>query len=275
MALGSYGKKPTVPELTPIDVDATQQATVAGNQASFADIAKLAAGVNTFNQDQLSALIDRTLGPGVRQSIQDNLAAQARGEIPRDVQDAIYRGGAERSTATNAFGGGGFTRNIEARDLGLTSLDITNKALSSAESWLASAKAPTFDVTSMFITPMQQSAANTDQFNRNLLAAKTAAAPDPVERGQFDSSMALIGMVLSMYGGGAGYQGTYKPDTPSPGVGGGGNANNSFYLPQNFGGAYNQGGGGGLAGASQDAGVANPYNLGGYKSGGGGLSAFF
>ena len=268
-----YGSKPVIPELPTLE--SAQKTAVGANAANFADIAKLATGVNTFNQDQLNALIDRTLGPGVRQSIQDNLAAQARGEIPRDVQDAIYRGTAERSAGGNAFGGGGFSRNITARDLGLTSLDITNKALSSAESWLASAKAPTFDVTSMFITPMQQSAANTDQFNRNLLAAKTVAAPDPVERGQFDSSMALTGMVLGIYSGGAGYQGTYKPDTSSPGAGGGGNANNSFYLPQNFGGAYNQGGG--LAQASYDAGVNNPSSVGGYnyKSGGGGLSAFF
>ena len=163
-----YGSKPVIPELPTLE--SAQKTAVGANAASFADIAKLATGVNAFNQDQLNALIDRTLGPGVRQSIQDNLAAQARGEIPRDVQDAIYRGTAERSAGGNAFGGGGFSRNITARDLGLTSLDITNKALSSAESWLASAKAPTFDVTSMFITPMQQSAANTDQFNRNLLA---------------------------------------------------------------------------------------------------------
>lgn len=185
LGLNAYGKKPTVPTLTPINPNATQKETVAGNQANFADIAKLAAGVNTFNQDQLNALIDRVL-PGARQQIQQTLSSQLRGEIPQDVQNAIFRGTAERTAAGNAFGGGGnagFVRNINARDLGLTSLDITNKALSSAESWLSKATAPTFDVTSMFFTPQQRLAQENlqqqRQFERDVMAAGVAAAPDP------------------------------------------------------------------------------------------------
>ena len=236
MALGSYGKKPTVPELTPIDVDATQQATVAGNQASFADIAKLAAGVNTFNQDQLGALIDRVLGVGARQQIQENLASQLRGEIPLDVRNAIYRGGAERSTATNAFGGGGFTRNIEARDLGLTSLDITNKALSSAEGWLNTSRSPTFDVTSMFFSPQQrlgfQQQQQVAQYQNDLTKAGVAAAPDPnmAALGQaFDSSFNSLETVGGLLGGAASSYGMQRGLSSGAAAGASGNGLASSY----------------------------------------------
>lgn len=227
-----YGRKPNVPKLKTA-ADAQKEA-LAANQANFADIAKLATQTNTLNQEQLNRLIDMTLGPGVREQFQKNLVSQARGEIPDDVRNAIYRGNAERSASGNAFGGGGFSRNVNARDLGLTSLQITNNALSSAEQWLNAAKAPTFDAMGMFgISTAQQYAANTDQFNRDLLAEKIAAAPDPAARGVFDSNMALAGMILSAYSGGAGYQGTYRggqdaqPLAQTP-------AAQSYYMPQTY-----------------------------------------
>lgn len=247
LGLGAYGRKPTVPTLTPIDPNATQKETVAGNQANFADIAKLAAGVNTFNQDQLNALIDRVL-PGARQQIQQTLSSQLRGEIPQDVQNAIFRSNAERTATGNAFGGGGFSRNVTARDLGLTSLDITNKALSSAESWLAKATAPTFDVTSMFFTPQQRLAqANLQQqrqFERDVMAAGVAAAPDPgmaaLAQG-IDSDISKIENAALSYGGMA--------------------AGASFGSPAPSASA------GGLAASNQSFGLANPYSLGGYTIG--------
>lgn len=215
-AIGAFGKKPVVPDLKPISPDATQKATVAGNAANFADIAKLATSVNSFNQDQLNALIDRVL-PGAREQIQSTLSSQLRGEIPKDVQNAIYRGVAERTAGGNAFGGGGFTRNVTARDLGLTSLDITNRALSSAESWLSKATAPTFDVTSMFFTPQQRLAFETQQqgvqYQRDLMAAGVKAAPDPAtaalgqEIDRFFNTAASVGMMAAggaMGGGGLG-----------------------------------------------------------------------
>lgn len=224
LGLGAYGKKPKVPELKPISPDATQAATVAGNAANFGDIAKLAASVNTFNQDQLNALIDRAL-PGARQQIQQTLSSQLRGEIPQDVQNAIFRGTAERTAAGNAFGGGGFTRNVTARDLGLTSLDITNKALSSAESWLSKATAPTFDVTSMFFTPQQRLAFEQQQqgaqFSRDVMAAGVAAAPDPgmaaLAQG-IDSDVSKIENAALSFGGlaaGSSF-GRGTPSAPSP-----------------------------------------------------------
>lgn len=246
-AIGAFGKKPTVPELKPISPDATQKATVAGNAASFADIAALATRVNTFNQDQLNALIDRAL-PGARQQIQETLASQLRGEIPKDVQSAIFRGVAERSAAGNAFGGGGFTRNITARDLGLTSLDITNKALASAESWLQRATAPQFDVTSMFFTPQQRLAQENlqqeRQYQHDLLKAGIDAAPDP--------ATAALGKEIDRFFNTAASYGMMAAGSASGGGGG-------------MGGLAGGAGGGGGGGLGES--VGNPYSLGGYSFG--------
>lgn len=247
LGLGAYGKKPKVPSLKEISPDATQKATVAGNIANFADIAKLATQVNTFSQDQLDALIDRVL-PGARQQIQETLSSQLRGKIPQDVQNAIYRSTAERGVA-GGFGGSQFGRNVTARDLGLTSLEITNKALSSTESWLAKATAPQFDVTSMFFTPQQRLAFEQEQqsrqFQRDVMAAGVAAAPDPamaaIAQG-IDSDFARVENAALSFGGmaaGGGLGGAAKPASGG------------------FGGVVSQGG----LGYSP----VDPYNLGGYN----------
>src|SRR5689334_18207988 len=133
LALGAYGKKPRVPDLKDINPNSVQMDTVKGNIASFADIAKLATSVNTFNQDQLEALIDRAL-PGVREQITSNIQSQLRGEVPEDVSRAITRFGAQRGLGALTQGSG-FANSATARDLGLTSLNLINQGLSSAESW--------------------------------------------------------------------------------------------------------------------------------------------
>lgn len=280
-----YGSKVKVPTLPTLE--SAQKKAVSANTTNFADISKLAASTNTLNQEQLNRLIDMTLGPGVREQFQKNIASQARGEIPDDIASSAARRIAERTAGGNAFGGsfgrGSFTNHVTARDLDLTSLQISTNALSSAESWLNQAKAPMFDATRMFIDPAMQRNADIDQYNRDLMQAKIDAAPDPVARGNFDSNMAIIGMALSAYGGGPGYQGTYRPQEPQPmpqsnPYGG----PNSYYAPSQFGNyASNFGGGGGdsyggFANASQSAGVNNPYSLGGYNyGGGGGLAKMF
>lgn len=210
-AIGAFGKKPKVPALADISPDLIQQQTTKGNIANFADIAALATSVNTFNQDQLDALIERALGPGVRQQFQKNIASQARGEVPEDVSRAITRYQAGRNVGA-LTGGSGFAGNTAARQLGLTSLGIMSNALSSAESWLSRATAPQMDVTSMFFTPQQRLAfAERDRaarFERNLMEEQVSAAPDPAtaalgrEIDRFFNTAASAGMMMA--GGGVG-----------------------------------------------------------------------
>jgi len=220
-AIGAFGKKPKVPTLAAISPDATQKATVGGNIANFADIARLATEVNTFSQEQLESLIDRVL-PTARQQIEKNISSQLRGEIPDDVRRAIAQGNSERFVG--AFSGSDFVRSNEAKQLGLTSLGIINQGLSSAESWLSKATAPQFDVTSMFFTPQQRLSFEVQQqgakFQRDLMAAQVKAAPDPAtaalgtEIDRFFNTAAGAGLMAA--GGGFGGGGA------AAGAGGGG-----------------------------------------------------
>lgn len=243
-AIGAFGKKPEVPTLKDINVNQVQKDTVGGNLANFGDIAKLATSVNLFNQDQLNALIDRAL-PGAREQIASNIGSQLRGEVPKDVANAITTYNASRGLGA-LTSGSGFQNSVTARDLGLTSLNLIDKGLSSAESWLQRAAAPQMDVTSMFFTPQQRLAFEQQQqgaqFQRDLMAAQVKAAPDPAtaalgkEIDRFFNTAASVGMMAA--GGGMGGGGGM--------MGGGGSM---------------MGGGGGSFGAS----AISPYSLGGYS----------
>ena len=93
------------------------------------------------------------------------------------------------------------------------------------------------DVTSMFISPAQKFSAMEAKWQRDLYAETMAAAPDPAMRGQFDAEMEIIGMVLSAYGGGAGYKNTYQQQPPpgrGGGGGGGGQSMNMYQPPATF-----------------------------------------
>lgn len=237
--LGAYGEKPTVPQLAKIDPNQVQQQTVAGNLASFKDIAGLAAGVNTFNQDQLEALIDRAL-PGARQQIQSNIGSQLRGEIPADVAANVRNLTAARAQA-GGYSGSGMSGNLTARELGLTSLNLINQGLSSAESWLKTATAPQMDASSMFFTPQQRLAFSQQQqsmqFQRDLMAAGVAAAPDPsmaALASGFDNDLAAIRTAALSYAG-----------MMAGGMGGGGSgaAPKSFASPQAMAGSFGSLGG--------------------------------
>lgn len=286
-AIGAFGEKPVIPTLATIDPNQVQQQTVAGNLSNFSDIAKLASNVNTFNQDQLNALIDRAL-PGARGQIQQNISSQLRGELPADVQSAIQRSTAARAVS-GGFEGSGFGRNLTARDLGMTSYGIISNSLSSAESWLSASRAPQMDATSMFFNPQQRlgflERQQQIQFQRDLMAAQVKAAPDPAtaalgqEIDRFFNTAASVGMMAAggAMGGGGGMGG---------GMGGGGGGMTSgggmsgmsggnsfsqaassgnfspsgFTLPSNGGGSalmYGGFGGGGLGGGFGGGGMGS------------------
>jgi hypothetical protein len=68
------------------------------------------------------------------------------------------------------IGGGGMSNALTARDLGLTTLDLTSKGLDSATKWISSARTlqmpGQFDVSSMFINPMQKYQATNEQIRQ-------------------------------------------------------------------------------------------------------------
>lgn len=239
-----YGSKPKIPNY-PEPVKEIEK-VVKEESRIFPDISKLAEQANLFTEKQLRDMYERMF-PGMFDQINATLGSELKGEIPKDVQEAIQRGTAFQS-ARGGFGGSEMGRNLTARDLGLTSLDITNRALDSASRWVLSSRAPQFDVTQMFLNPGQIMQAADARFQRDLLKASVAAAPDPTKRGRFDSEMSILGMFLSAYGGGAGYTGQYRPNYMGTG--------------------QNAGGGGGGGGGSMFSNNFNPSGVSGSTSGG-------
>lgn len=132
---------------------------ILGNLRNLPDAAKLGAGAQEALDKQLLASLERLM-PGwsnLSQQITGNIASQARGELPQDVQNMIQRNAAEMGVTTGTSGSD-FDKYRSLRNLGLTSLQVTDQALNSAARWMqaTTAGAPKFDFTRAFISPETQ-----------------------------------------------------------------------------------------------------------------------
>lgn len=159
-----FGAKPDVPTIAKLDLGTEQGKAVANNLAIAPQASKLA----SLTQDQIMTMLSQ-VDPGFAgQSAQigKNISSMLSGEIPTDVSDAVARSSAGKAL-TGGFGGTEAGGNLTARDLGLTSLNLTREGLSSAESWLASTErllSPAMATfTGMFVTPQQQYSADNEQ----------------------------------------------------------------------------------------------------------------
>lgn len=151
--------KPTIPKLKPINAQDEQAKAIAGNTAALPGLTELAGRINTFNAGEIERMLEMSM-PGyakLRDKITGVNNQLLSGQIPEDVSMAVQRNSAVKSLY-GGFSGSGMAKNLTARDLGLTSLDLTQKGLDSASRWIAMSRGttPTFDVTSMFISPALQ-----------------------------------------------------------------------------------------------------------------------
>lgn len=196
------GKKPQIAPFTPVNLDEEQRRAIAGNERNFEASSDLATRTNTYNQAELRRML-RVAIPNYDALVGkqgDVISSMLSGELPKDVVNQIQRNSAERAGA-GGYGVSGMGRNLEARDLGLNSLQLVQQGLSSAERWLAGTKALSvpgqMDVASMFLSPAQRAAAtvanNTGQQMQQQFANNVAAAPDP--------TMNAIGGLFSQVGG--------------------------------------------------------------------------
>lgn len=182
------GEKPEVPIFRPVNTTTEQANAVKGNRANFQNISDLASQYNTFNMDQLKSNLEK-LFPGygaMSEKVGKNISAQLSGELPKDVTQNVQRNATERALG-GGYGGSGMARNLEARDLGLTSYQMTQQGLDSATRWMAQVAATSqpsmFNMDSMFITPQQRIQTvmwNREQtWNRQWLENQISAMPDP------------------------------------------------------------------------------------------------
>lgn len=214
------GKKPKVPAFVEVDAQDEQAKAIQGNLAIADDVAKLNRASTMANdqilQDQIRTLLpglDRALGTSI-----EGLQGELRGEIPKDVAESVQRATAERGVF-GGFGGSQFGRNLEARDLGLTSLQIRQQALSNVQSFIETARrnltTQQLDTSGLFLTPgfQVEHAVNerNSKFNRDFTAAQIRAQASPMKQAigaglisMSDDIMSLAGTAASFYKGGAG-----------------------------------------------------------------------
>lgn len=206
-------EKPKVPKYPTVDITEEQKLATEGNIANLPIMQQLASETNRFASAEIEKQMERML-PGFRNLVNKgtaNVASMMRGELPEDVSRLLRQRSAE---AGIALGTSGSQRQKfdELRNLGLASLDLTQRGLDAATRWIASAqsRAPTVDVTSMFVTPQQRIAVklqeNANIFQRNWLASKVKAIPEGGKAALitlFDNIEEMGSSVLSMYAGGA------------------------------------------------------------------------
>jgi hypothetical protein len=181
-----FGTKPKTADYVPTDLGAE---------------AKKATQSNLANSEDIKALLEKLL-PGYGEMVSQgskNTLSLLRGEIPKDVQDAV-----QRSAAYKSFRGGtagsGMSKGLVARDLGLTSLDLTGRGENSAQRWAGIVEG---SAAPYMVTAKDQAEMTTrnnlykqavEQFRYNV-----DASADPSAQGLFNT-IATIGGTAASFG---------------------------------------------------------------------------
>lgn len=245
----AFGGPPDMLPWEDVNAQKAQLTAIAGNEAALPGLQSTARKVNDFSQSEIQRMMELAM-PGyakLRDKGTDVISDLVAGKIPDDVRDAIGRNTAGRSVY-GGYGGTGMGRNLTARDLGLTSLDMMTKGLDSATKWIGMSRtlAPTMDITKMFITPEFQTQFESGERDKRLGYKNTKRqfeyAVDPMRAVESDVAgiADVVGTALMAYmGGGVGAIGGM-----AGGAGGGG-------MMSGLGGMMGMGGGGGTSSALQ------------------------
>ena len=176
------GGKPIVPDAPKLDE--AQQSAIEANQKALPAAQELASKTNLFNLQEIDKML-RFAIPGyedLTKGVGDNIQSLLRGEVPKDVQDRLQTNDAVKAL-TGGYAGSGMHGNLTARDFGLTSLDLTQRGMSAAETWISDMarlyQPGMFNVASMFISPAQQYAADENEWGVQWLKNQIKAMPDP------------------------------------------------------------------------------------------------
>jgi hypothetical protein len=250
--------------------DETQKA-LAANIAAIPGTEQIATKVDLFNQQQVDKMLSSVIPnyKAITGQIGQNLAALNAGQVPTDVSQAV-----QRSDAAAAIGGGfagtGEARNLSARDLGLTSLDLTQKGLASTESWMKTAASlyqpGSFNVSSMFVTPGQQASFDVEernaQFQQQWMQNQISAMPAMWAQ-DFKEA---VEQTLSVYSGTGAQRAGQVPQSNI----GSGTPNNFSGGTTDFSQPYSPGAGEGGAGFDSEQTALSDYAAGGGMDTGGG-----
>ena len=205
-----FGSVPSLPPWQGLDLGTEQNKAIDNNRAVLPKAEGLVSSANLFSQQQVDQMLQGAI-PGfssMKTSASNDINSMLKGEIPKDVSAQVQNSAAARALG-GGFGGSGMHGDLVARDLGLTSLNLTQQGLSSAESWMRtmnSLYAPSqINLSSMFITPEQQAGFDVNErnmaFEHQWLGNQLQAMPDPVWAGVHED---VMGLIKSFLGGGGG-----------------------------------------------------------------------
>ena len=177
-ALGLAGslmkKKPKIPTYKKVDQTKEQEAGIAANLASFDQAKQLADQTTAADQDRLESVLSRTM-PNYKEMLSGAGSAvqnMISGKLATEDQAMYMRQSAERGGALG-LAGSGAGRNLTARDLGLSSLQMTQAGLGAFNQLSSNIRqnytANPMSTSSMFVSPAQriQNAMQDNQFAYN------------------------------------------------------------------------------------------------------------
>lgn len=203
-----FGSKVRIPKLKEIDPSVEVEKAFRDIQEQLPEAQRISKSIAEADADTALSVLER-IAPGTRDIIQQQVAtiqSGLRGELPADVQRAITDRAAARSVQ-GGFGGSQFARNLELRDLGLTSLQRIDTAMGQSAQALSqfSQIAPRpQSVGGMFLSPQARisfaQGERNQQFQRDMAAAQAAAQPNPVAKGLFDAAVTIGGAALGGVG---------------------------------------------------------------------------
>lgn len=201
--------------LDKVSPDTSQMSAIGGNLAALPKATSLASSVNLFNQQQID-LLNEMAAPGragVMGQERDIVSSMLRGEIPKDVQNLVLSRANARAQG-GGYGGSGAAGALGARDLGLTSLDITNKGIDAATKWLAQSQtAPLFNLGAMFQSPDKRYQFDVEerntQFNASFAQARNKATAKPFNAALGQAFIEDEKAIMSMVGSAAGLLGCW------------------------------------------------------------------
>lgn len=111
-----------------VDVSGATGDALAGREANFERASNVARQQNTFDQQEMERMLEESIPgyKGIQSTRSGNAASFLKGDIPDDVRAQVFRRGAAKAVG-GGYGGSDASRNLTARDLGLTSLDLMDR----------------------------------------------------------------------------------------------------------------------------------------------------
>ena len=179
-AKAAYGTKPSVPPFRKVDAGTEQREAVKANLAIMPDATKLV----EQSQDSLQKVMEQAI-PGYGQMVANSAKAiksQLAGEMDVGTKKMLIDQAAAQA-GDLGLAGTAFHRGLELRDLGLSSMEQTQRGLTNAMNFFNSVPTTDVSVSSMFLTPaqrlMHETGERDTEWSRNWLSSQIAAAPDP------------------------------------------------------------------------------------------------